>query len=64
MSNYTQETLVTFMSAYDYGEPASTEWHASMREGAADFIEAYGLVPSEAKIRLLVNDYIKETDQS
>lgn len=60
MSNYSMDTLVTFMSAYDPRWVDEASRHRALSEGAADFIEAYGLVYSAAKVEALINDYIEE----
>lgn len=57
MSNYTVDTLYTFMSAYADGSREALE------EGAADFIEAYGLVFSQVTIDRLVHEYRNEHEK-
>lgn len=60
MSNYSADTLVTFMSAYDPRFETDEARRHALIEGAADFIEAYGLIYSAANIQSLIDDYLKE----
>lgn len=57
MSNYTKDELVTFLSAYDLEEPDPKYWRIEMTQGAWDFIDAYGLVPSEHIVEKLLIEY-------
>lgn len=63
MSNYSKDTLVTFMNAYDPRWADKDSRERALEEGAADFIEAYGLVYSQDNILKLVVEYMIEVEQ-